>query len=210
MKGSAVVLCVLLAEVVLASSAGAQPQSCPFTVGGAVLTSDPVQVGALVADGVPDNCFSAGPCAAQGTQPVNYDVYTLVNNNTPNPTCVTATLTAACGVQSVTELYAAAYSPSFNPASICQNNVGSAGMTAINSQVSFSFQVPAGAPFQVVVSVPTGGQCEYTLSVTGCGSGDAQPPPPIPTLSTEGLVTLLLGLAALGWRRLRRRIPSLL
>jgi len=206
MKGRAVALWGLIATLALAQSVGAQPQSCPFNAAGAVLTNDPVQVGALVPDGIPDTCFAAGPCVSQGTQPVNYDVYTLVNNNTPNPTCVTATLTAACGVQSVTEMYVAAYSPTFNPASICQNNVGSSGMTAINSQVSFSFQVPAGAQFQVVVSVPTGGQCEYTLAVTGCGPGDAQPPAPIPTLSTEGLVALLLGLAALGLRRLRRQV----
>ncbi|MFL6235846.1 MAG: hypothetical protein ACJ76N_22135 [Thermoanaerobaculia bacterium] len=200
MKGSAVVLWGVAVAVALSPPGSAQ-QSCPFTAGGAVLVSDPAQVGALVPSGVPDTCQVTAPCVAQGSQPVHYDLYNLVNNNTAAPTCVTAKLTAACGVQGVTELYLAAYSPTFNPSSICQGYLGSSGMTAINSQVSASFQVPAGAPFQVVVSLPTGGQCEYTLNVTGCGAGDPQP---IPALSPEGLVALLLGLAACGWWRLRR------
>jgi hypothetical protein len=205
MKGSAVVLWGAVAAVALSPVGNAQ-QTCPFTAQGAVLVNDPAQVGALVPSGVPDTCVTTtAPCVAQGSQPVHYDVYTLVNNNTAAPTCVTAKLTAACGVQGVTELYLAAYSPTFNPASICQNYVGSSGMTAINSQVSASFNVPSGAPFQVVVSLPTGGQCEYTLNVTGCGLNDPQP---VPALSPEGLAALLLGLAACGWWRLRRSRSS--
>ncbi|HYX26049.1 MAG TPA: hypothetical protein VFC23_17980, partial [Thermoanaerobaculia bacterium] len=200
MKGTAVVLWGFAAAVGLSSSGSAQ-QTCPLNTGGAVLVTDATQVGALVPSGVPDTCAATAPCVAQGSQAVNYDAYTLVNNNTANPTCVTAKLTANCGVQGVTELYLAAYSPALNPASICQNYLGSSGMTAINSQVSASFRVPAGAPFQVVVSLPTGGQCEYTLAVSGCGAGDPQPPALIPTLSPLGLTALLLGLAVLGWRR---------
>jgi hypothetical protein len=201
MKGSAVVLWGVVAAAALSPAGSAQQQTCPFTAQGAVLVGDSVQVGALVPSGVPDTCVTTAPCVAQGSQPVHYDVYTLVNNNTAAPTCVTAKLTALCGVQGVTELYLAAYSPAFNPASICQSYIGGSGMTAINSQIGASFNVPPGAPFQVVVSLPVGGQCEYTLNVSGCGAGDPQP---IPALSPAGLVALLLGLAACGFWRLRR------
>ena len=204
MKSSAVVLWGLVAAVVLPPACSAQ-QTCPLATRGAVLMTDAVQVGALVPSGVPSTCAAAGPCVAQGSQSVNYDSYTLVNNNTANPTCVTATVTANCGVQGVDELYLAAYSPTFNPTSICQNYLGSSGTTAVNSTVSASFRVPAGASFQVIVSLPLGNQCEYTLAVSGCALGDPQPPALIPTLSPLGLSALLFGLAVLGWRRLRRR-----
>ncbi len=203
MKGSAVVLWSLVFAVTLSSSGSAQ-QTCPFTTGGIVLVTDPVQVGNIARDGVPDTCTTTGPCIVQGTQPVNYNAYTLVNNNTANPTCVTATLIANCGVPGIVEMYLAAYSPTFNPTSICQNYLGSSGVTALNSQVSFSFRVPAGAQFQVVTSLPFGNQCEYTLTVNGCGLGDPQPPAAIPALSPTGLAALLFGLAALGCWRLRR------
>lgn len=204
MQRSAAVLWGLLVAAALPPVVSAQ-QSCPFSTGGLILSSNPAQVGALQADGVPDTCGATGACAAQGVQPIHYAIHTLVNNNTTDPTCVTAKLTALCGVPGVTELYLAAYSPAFNPASICQNLVGSSGVTAINSQVSTSFRVPAGAQFQLVVSVVPGGQCEYTLTATGCGLGDPQPPPPVPALSAAGLAALFLGLAAYGWWRLRRR-----
>jgi hypothetical protein len=204
MKSSAVALWGFVAVVVLSPASNAQ-QTCPLSARGAVLMTDAAQVGALVPSGVPSTCAAAGSCVAQGSQPVNYDSYTLVNNNTANPTCVTATVTANCGIQGVAELYLAAYSPTFNPASICQNYLGSSGTTAVNSAVSASFKVPAGASFQVVVSLPLGNQCEYTLAVSGCGLGDPQPPALIPTLSPLGLTALLLGLAVLGWRRLRSR-----
>jgi hypothetical protein len=204
MKGTSVVLWALIATGAL-SSAGSAQQSCPLSANGAVLVNDAVQVGALVPNGTADNCVASAPCVAQGTQAVNYDSYTLVNNNTVDPTCVTATLIAQCGVQAVDELYLAAYSPAFNPSSICQNYLGASGMTAVNSQVSASFRVPAGAQFQLVVSLPLGNQCEYELLASGCGLGDPQPPAAIPALSPLGLTVLLLGLAVLGWRRLRRR-----
>jgi len=207
MKRSAAVLWAVAAAT-LASSGSAQ-QSCPFTTGGSILVTGPTQTGKLVPSGIPDTCSTVGSCVAQGTQSINYNVHTLVNNNTTDPTCVTATLTAHCGVPGVTELYMAAYSPTFNPASLCQNFLGASGHTAVNSQVSASFRVPAGAQFQVAVSlISPGTQCEYTLAVAGCGLGDPQPPALIPALSPAGLAALVAGLAAMGWWRLRRGTPG--
>jgi hypothetical protein len=188
----------------LASPAGAQ-QSCPLSANGAVLVTGPTQMGKLVPSGIPDTCSAVGSCVAQGTQPINFNVHTLVNNNTADPTCVTATLTAHCGIPGQTELYLAAYSPTFNPANLCQNYLGASGQTAVNSQVSASFRVPAGAQFQVVVSlISPGTQCEYTLAVAGCGLGDPQPPALVPALSPAGLAALIASLAACGWWRSRR------
>ena len=81
--------------------------------------------------------------------------------NAGNAACVTAHLDNPCG------LFAAAYLGNFNPADLCQNYLADMGNSLTFG--SFSFTVPAGTNFIVVVNdLPSeGGPCDYTLVVIG-------------------------------------------
>ena len=83
---------------------------------------------------------------------------------------MTATLTTAC-TTGTDQIFAGAYLTSFNPASICTNNIGDLGSSPTVSGVpkTFDFTVPAGATFLLVVSEVTAnsGCAAYTLNIAG-------------------------------------------
>jgi hypothetical protein len=119
---------------------------------------------------------AASSCAAPNTSNVgsllpgaqlHYDVYTLMNQSA-SASCVTVSYTASSGV------FIAAYSPSFNPANVGQNFLGSTqGLNEPcgGTSGSFSFTVPANASFVVEVEecVVNAGVASYSLDVTGSG-----------------------------------------
>jgi hypothetical protein len=126
------------------------------------------QTGRLTQNGVPSNC------AAQKTFPGvadtnqrRFKIYQFVNNNT-STACITVTLNAGSCV-GASSLFSAAYT-SYNPFDISMNYLGDIGASP-NPSRSYSFNVPAGADFQVVVSqVNTNQSCAaYTLTVAGFG-----------------------------------------
>lgn len=100
------------------------------------------------------------------TQPGSfaYDAYTFKNKGPA--TCVTFTLDTACrGTQ---DIFAVAYTGSFNPANISTNHAGDMGRSLPFSN-NFSVSVPANSNVVLVVSeVVAGGACpDYTVTVTG-------------------------------------------
>jgi hypothetical protein len=78
-------------------------------------------------------------------------------------------LNSACGGS--LEVMSEAYLGTYNPANVCQNYVADLGASP-PPPGTYSFTVPAGATFVVVVNetTPGGGCAAYTLDVTGtCG-----------------------------------------
>ena len=161
--------------------------SCPSTLvfGGGILPTDEVQIGRLnrltpamhSTCAVPKVC--PGPSAgADASLPRHYDAYTLVNR-TEQTTCITAELSTSCSL-GAQPMYSAAYLGRFDPANLCENYVGDIGESPryIGMFYPYSFQVPAGATFTVVVNeVNADSGCgDYTLKITSEAGFEAYEP----------------------------------
>jgi hypothetical protein len=143
----------------LASPAGA------VTLTGSITATDATHTSALTPG-------TAGSCAAANTPIVapggtfGYETHTLSNQST-SASCVTVTYTASQNV------FIAAYSPTFNPANLAQNFLGSTndGASCGGTSGSFSFNVPASSNFVLEVEecLAAGGVSSYSLDVTGTG-----------------------------------------
>lgn len=135
---------------------------CLPPITGAIDAGDPVQTGRLTrANGIascgqPKSCPGAYDSVAR-----HYDLYTFTNTSGADA-CVTVSLTSSCG----TEAFAVAYLDTFNPADLCANYLGDAG---VSGSAIFSVTVPAGARFVVVVNevTPNAGCAGYTLNLSG-------------------------------------------
>jgi hypothetical protein len=127
----------------------------------------------LFRDGVASTCGlvkSACP-GTFGAGTPRFDSYSFATCATGAGTrCITVTLTPACST-----LEAVAYLGSFNSANVCTNYLADAGISpGTNTPTSFTFNVPAGSAFVVIVNEITAGGstgCNYTLNVSGlCAS----------------------------------------
>lgn len=160
----------LLLNLLLVVNASAQ--SCPVnqTLQGSVGPGDEVQTGRLIRDPPPSDCGppKTFPGLVDET-PRRFDQYTFTNNSA-SAACIQVTIDPQ-SCTGANEIFSAAYLTDFNPTDLSQNyladsgNAGSAG-----TPFSYSFTVPAGATFVVVVNEidPDAGCAAYTLSV-GCG-----------------------------------------
>jgi len=136
------------------------------TVTGSITTSDPGQVSAVVG-GVSSQCFVTQTCPGvsgiPGTR--HYDSYSYTNS-TGSTLCVTVSVDAlgceTSGVGSVT------YLGTFDPQMVCNNYLGHS--STAGPQYRYSFSVPAGATYIVVVRElsPGIGCASYTLRVSPC------------------------------------------
>jgi hypothetical protein len=168
------------------------PTSCPGGVSttGSITNSDPTQVGAVVG-GVPSSCGTTATCPGQSSipDPRHYDSYTLTNNS-GSTQCVTVRIDAsACqeaGVGSV------AYLGSFDPNMVCVNYLASSGSNG--PRYSYSFSVPAGATYVVVVRElsPDNGCAAYNINISPCGpsGGTATPGTSTPTITVVPSLTV--------------------
>ncbi|HEV2800347.1 MAG TPA: hypothetical protein VGW12_07615 [Pyrinomonadaceae bacterium] len=139
------------------------------TINDTTTDAPPLQAGRVTPNGV------ASTCASQKTFPGVTDpgnqrrakIYQFVNNNNTTA-CITVTLNAGTCV-GATGLFSAAYA-GYNPGNISMNYLGDIGASP-NPSRSYSFNVPAGADFQVVVNqVNVNQSCPaYTLTVAGFG-----------------------------------------
>jgi hypothetical protein len=164
----------LAAVLVFAAAGGA------FTLNGTIEATDRTQAGFQVA-GIASTC--AVPQAFPGlfSGSVHYDAYTFTNGSS-STSCVTATLTIT---SENAHLASAAYLGSFDPSDPSKNYLAFSGGFG---NATYSFNVPAGATFIVVVhespelpvrsklqgstllAQPSGCiGCTYTLEVTGTG-----------------------------------------
>ena len=143
------VACALLLNLCLAADASAQ--SCPVsgTFTGSINIGDPVQEGRIARINPPSDC--SGPKQYPGTVDAvarRFDQYTFTNSSGA-AACVRVTINpSGCGTS---EIFSAAYLGSFNPADVSQNYLGDSGDTPPGQPLTYSFNVPAGATFVVVV-----------------------------------------------------------
>jgi hypothetical protein len=147
------------------------PCTTPAPITGSIINAVLVQDGRVTRDGVSSTCAvpKVGcPGNPYTGTPYHYDAYTFTNT-TGVSQCVSVTLNSACG--GVNEVMSEAYLGSYNPANVCANYLADLGSSPPPAG-TYSFTVPAGATFVVVVNEinPGGGCTAYTLDVTGtCG-----------------------------------------
>lgn len=119
--------------------------------------------------GPASTCASPGTCSANASFGLlQFDAYTFTNpNNTAQCVSVNFRVPNNCPFG----LTATAYLDSFNPFNVCQNHVGSLnGTYVVSGNQVFSFSVPAGASFTIVVSEPVQGGstgCAYAIDISG-------------------------------------------
>jgi Carboxypeptidase regulatory-like domain len=136
---------------------------------GSIAAGDPLQTGRLFRDGARSTCASTKSVTLFDSTPRRYDSYTFTNGNAT--ACATVSLTSSCDV------FAAAYSGSFNPANILQNYLADPGNSTVGGQVSWSFNVGPGQTFVVVVyELNANSDCSsYSLLVSGIFTDEVGP-----------------------------------
>ena len=146
------------------------------TFNGAITGSDPTQNGRVFRDGTASQAGTQKPYPgtfAAGTR-FHYDLYSF-SNTTGSPIDVSVTLATT-----TTSAFSAAYLGSFDPEKIETNYLADIGASpgGSNPSLTYSFTVPAGAVFKVLVNEFTAndGVADYTLTVNG-GTADAAPTP---------------------------------
>jgi len=167
-KAMATILCLLFI-LSCTLSIRAQPQCTgSFTITDSIVQTPFPQRGRLTQNGVNSSCATqkAFPGVAD-TNPRYFKVYNFVNNNDATA-CITVTLNVGSCTGS-NGLFSAAYT-AYNPQDISLNYL--ADIRGIpSSSRSYSFNVAAGADFQVVVHHFNSNQScgPYTLTVSGFG-----------------------------------------
>ncbi|MEK6409230.1 MAG: hypothetical protein AABN34_20080 [Acidobacteriota bacterium] len=120
-------------------------------------------------DGTPSTCANE-VCSGSSSGAFNYLTYSY-RNNTASPVCYTVSFDNACNT-AATSLFSAAYSPIFNPGNVCTNFLGDLGF-ATDTTTSYSFTVPSGQNFDIVVwNRNSGSFCPspFTLTLTPCAA----------------------------------------
>jgi hypothetical protein len=131
--------------------------------------NDPTQADRLGRDGLPSGC--AGKACPGGGFPgtKRYQKYEF-DNNGASEACFTVTINAALG--GAGDIESAAYLSSYDPTNLCQNYLGDSGVVGLGTTLgsaSYSFVVPAGAHFVVVVN--TTGTITTSSAFSGTVSG---------------------------------------
>jgi hypothetical protein len=156
--------------------------------------ADLTQSDRLGRDGVPSTCANKTNAAGGFAGTKYYKTFTFTNNSAL-AACFTLNLTAALG--GAGDIESAAYSPSYNPASITTNFLGDTGISGLGTTVGsaqYSFTVPALATFVIVVnttgtttsSVFSGTVSGFANTTAGPGACPACVPPATPAASNGG------------------------
>jgi len=139
------------------SNGGGACESCTV-VSGTLTTNSPLWSQPLLASGEASICFPEKPCPgvdlSTNLPPVRYIQHSFTNM-TDAELCVTAQLHFDCPTVPAGALHAAAYLGGGIPNSPCVNYLGDSGATTPSAYPPFSFRVPAGSNFVVVVSTRT-------------------------------------------------------
>ena len=175
----------------LPTCAGGADQTIPSS---SLTAADLTQNDRLGRDGVPSTCANKTNAAGGFAGTKFYKTFTFTNNSGV-AACYTVNLTAALG--GAGDIESAAYSPSYNPASITTNFLGDTGISGLGTTVGsaqYSFTVPALATFVIVVnttgtttsSVFSGTVSGFVNTNAGPGACPACTPPATPTASNTG------------------------
>jgi autotransporter-associated beta strand protein len=182
------------------TNGGGGCESCT-TVSGTFATNTPTLNRRLLATGGPSICLPEKPCPGpdSGTNlpPARYITHTFTNT-AGNEACITAQLHFDCPTAPMGALHVAAYLGEFDPADPCQNYLGDSGVPS--EYPPFSFRVPAGSNFVVVVSTRAAeiGCDSYWVELFGLPCG----PPTVQVAkdSAPGNVRVQWSTAYPGWR----------
>jgi hypothetical protein len=133
-------------------------------------------------------CGSSNPCSLNtATGSRTFDAYTF-NNPESATACVTVSFTMT-GCNLGQALQFSARLGSFDPANPCTNYIGDGGAGfSGEADGSFSFNVPAGQNFVVVVNEndPAGATgCAYSLTISGLSCAVPCPPATVPEPSAR-------------------------
>lgn len=160
-------------------------QAASITKSGAITTDDAQQNARLGRDSNAASCASPKACPASlGTGTRAFDAYTF-SNQSDVTTCVNVNITADPSCSGTNQIFSAAYLDSYDPQNLCTNYLADEGSSPDLGYNNYSFEVPAGRTFIVVVdAVNEGATCgAYNLSVSGlidnvtAGSGACPTPP---------------------------------
>jgi hypothetical protein len=136
------------------TNGGGACESCTI-VSGTFTTNTPALFRRLLATGAPSVCFPDKPCpgADDGPNlpPARYIKHAFTNT-TAGDACLTAQLHFDCPTAPVGALHAAAYLGDVDPTAACPNFLGDTGAATPDAYPPFSFRVPAGSNFALVVS----------------------------------------------------------
>jgi autotransporter-associated beta strand protein len=162
------------------SNGGGGCESCTV-VAGQFTTNTPASNERLYFIGAPSECLPDKPCPGPDPTldlpPARYLTHSFTNSTT-NDLCITAQLRFDCTNTPVNALGVAAYLGAFDPTAVCANYVGDIGFVGPSPYPPFSFRVPAGSNFVIVVTArarDAGCDESYALELFGL-------PCPRPTL----------------------------
>ena len=167
----AIAVIALLVALAFSSGAGA----AVFAYTGSITSADADSQGVLNTGGADSSCAAEGnsPGAVNTSSSYNYDAYSFTNTSASTQ-CVSVSVSNLCDPVTILHgdlVVVGAYS-SFNPADPGANYLGSIGGGFCGTTArSFSFDVAAGASFQVVLfeGAPGDGVQDYGLNVSGTG-----------------------------------------
>jgi autotransporter-associated beta strand protein len=182
------------------TNGGGGCESCTI-VRGTFTTNTPTLLRRLLATGGPSICLPEKPCPGpdEGTNlpPARYITHTFTNT-TGSEACITAQLHFDCPTAPMGALHVAAYLGELDHSAPCQNYLGDSG--APSEYPPFSFRVPAGSNFVLVVSTRASeiGCDTYWLELFGLPCG----PPTVQMVkdAAPGNVRLQWSTAYPGWR----------
>jgi hypothetical protein len=168
---------------------GGECASCLATVAGTLTPVSPTLPERTFRTFEPSGCGNIKLCPGSTVSLPSITTYrynTHTFTNTGPDTCVTVVLTVPCS-EATNGLISAAYLDQFLPPDLCANYLGDSGSDVWGNSVGYSFRVPAGARFVVMVHELNPGEAgqgcgNYTLQLYGL-------PCPPPTLHISHLAT---------------------
>lgn len=171
MNGKRLFLALSIAAIAVPAAFAAS-----LTFHGSINSSDPFQKGQLLRDDPATTCAVSTASASSGSESTHYDLYGF-RNSSGSRQCVTVDLVLdplLCPISN--PIQSAAYAPRFDPAVITANYVADIG-TSPDASKSYSFEIGAGADFDVTVNEtnPGAGCNSYTLTVAGSGIVPREP-----------------------------------
>lgn len=193
------------------AKAATPPAPSAFTATYTLTASSPTQIDRLFRDGTPSTCAAPKtyPGGFSPGTPYVHLVTASFSNPTGSPVCATVTL--ATSATCVGNVFATAYSGSFNPADLSINYLADSGSSLVDPSTSESFEVPVPAHGSIVFNISEASQdatenCGFTISSPDLvAAAAAAPTIPAPALDLRNLVLAGLGLLALGLLALKRR-----
>ena len=174
------------------------------TVTGSLGPGDTTQDGRMGRDANPATCALQKGCPGVFASSVGsnrfFDQYSFVNP-AASTACFTVALTPNCSEPPANQIFSEAYLGSYIPTPAsqeCTNYLGDLGASPLNGSTgSYSFNVPGGGTFVVVVNMtnsPTGTCSSYSATISGFpdNTQDGGPCPPCVLAASVGTSTLSL------------------